>query len=166
MFSVSIVHFLWLSSEGSTYDQPCYNQATVTKRPFSVFVLVLLAVLLSASGWLRLQQAVNGWGFLLEWVSAPLLAYLAGSGVLWGASGLVVIYGLGSGRAWAGRVTLVTALFYGLSYWLERLFFWRWVDAQANWPFALGETLLGLGLVYAILSRRPPQPTQPPSLLR
>jgi hypothetical protein len=116
--------------------------------------LVLLSfVLLSGFGWLRMVQAIRDWNWLSFAAVEPGPLYLAISGGLWGAAGLLAVIVIWLWRPWSSLVGLGVALFYALTFWADRLIFSRAPGSQANAPFALLMTILCLGIV--LLALRP-----------
>ena len=124
------------------------------RRPIEIYALIGGALLLSTVGWLRVQQAVVYW----DWITPPLFPfpawYVAAGGILWGLAGLAAAGALWSRYRRAAQITRLTACFYALSYWLDRLVFTRSLTAWANWLFSLGLTIAALGFVFGVLQMR------------
>lgn len=99
-------------------------------------------IYISLAGWARMGLAVGMRGLLAEIQTSPGPLYMGLGGALWGLLGLgggVLLFLRGRMARLAG---VACALVLALSYWIDRLFFVRSADAQANWPFALALTLV------------------------
>jgi len=78
--------------------------------------------------------------------------FLMVSGLVWGIVGLVLAFGLWTGRPAAIGGTLIAALAYSLYYWIDRSLLAAGPPA-ANWLFALLVNLVVLVVVFLILFR-------------
>ncbi len=121
-------------------------------RTFELWVLVIILLVGALDGFLRLQAAVYTWSVLAGIGITPGPLYLAISGAIWGLALLVAAAGLFFRRPWAPRYTRITVIVLALAYWADRLAFTRSADAQANWPFMTGVTVLALAFVFSVLS--------------
>jgi hypothetical protein len=120
-------------------------------RPLSVTLLALGVLTIAGYNLIRFFQAVQLWDFLEKFPGVTPL-YLVLSGLVWGASGLALAWGLWRGRSWARRFTGIFALAYTLYYWIDRL----WISnpgLTANLPFSAGLNLALLSLTAWILTR-------------
>ena len=122
------------------------------KRSFLLKLLVLAYLLLSLMGWLRLEQALQYWGFLKELGVFPGPFYIAFGGAVWGAAGLACALALWLRRPFAPLLAYTAALFCTLWYWADRLFLAQNSLANLNWPFALGVNLLLLLFIFLVLA--------------
>lgn len=111
----------------------------------------LLYLLLSILGWLRLEQAILNWNLLIEFRANPGPLYIAAGGLLWGLVGLPAAWGLWLHKSWALQLAHLAAPVYPLTYWIDRVAFNHDPQGLQNWPFALGLTLIWLGLNYLAL---------------
>jgi hypothetical protein len=118
------------------------------RRPRRVTLLALAALLLSAWNGLRLGEAIAFRQVLHEYGAQPGPVFLAVSGGVWLAAGLVVAAGLWRGKAWGWYAAAGAAAGYPVWVWFERLVLQQ---PHANWPFALGVTLACLAPVIIIL---------------
>jgi len=127
------------------------NRPKSPPRPLSVTLLALGVLTIAGFNLIRFFQAIQLWGFLSEFptVSPP---YLAASGLIWGAAGLALAWGLWRGYALARLFTFIFAVAYTLYYWIDRL----WVSSpgfSANLPFSAGLNLILLLVTAWILTR-------------
>lgn len=132
-----------------------------TSRPFSVTLLALGVLIITAVNLVRLVLSVRDWGFLtlLPGVS-PL--YIAATGFIWTLIGLFLLWGLWKAKAWASRLMQAVALTYALYYWLDQVFLEnhaangtiRAIMLPINWPFAAGITVACLAYTAWTLNRR------------
>ncbi len=108
-------------------------------------------LVLSLSGWLRLEQSLTRWDDLSQagLQSGPL--YLAITGALVGLAGLVAGIALWRRSRWAPRLTLAVVVGWIIWLWVDRLWIARSPAALTNWPFLLGaSTLILIGTIYAL----------------
>ena len=120
-------------------------------RPVSVTLLAFGVLTIAGLNLIRLFQAIAQRQFIAALVPG-LPFYQAGSGMMWGACGLALAWGLWQGRAWAGRTVIWAALAYLLYDWLDRLML-RKGASLTSWPFMAVVTALVLGYVFFTLSR-------------
>lgn len=122
------------------------------RRPLEIYMLVFGALAFSAIGWLRVQQAVIYW----DWIASPAFPFppvvVAAGGGAWGGVGLAAAAGLWFRARWAAAGARGAAVFFSLTYWLDRLLFTRSAAAWANWGFALALTGVGLAVVFGALA--------------
>jgi|SRR5450759_29455 hypothetical protein len=124
------------------------------RRPFLVTLLALLFLILSVLGWVRLEQAIQGWRVLSHFGGAGLPIYQGISGALWGLIGLPAVWGLWRRKIWTIKAVWPAALAYPLFFWLDRFLAGRAPQSQENWIFASVMTLVWGLLVGFTLSRR------------
>ncbi len=127
------------------------NRLFSAPRPLSVTLLALGVLTIAGFNLIRFLQAVQLWDFLAKFPTVSPL-YLASSGLLWGATGLALAWGLWRGRSWARLFTGIFALAYTLYHWIDRL----WISnpgLTANLPFSAGLNLILLSLTAWILTR-------------
>jgi hypothetical protein len=122
------------------------------KRPFGVTLLLWLVLILSAWGLVRLLAALRWWGVLNEFGASLSPIYLSITGAGWVIAGIVLLWGLFSGKPWT-RLAIPGSIFLWLmEYWIERMFF---TSPRANLPFALGASaLLFVAALISALNRK------------
>ena len=108
---------------------------------------------MASLSWLQLTSALRGWTFLRGLSPALPVFYLVVSGLIWGLTGAVLVWGLFLGRPWAPRLMKISAPLYVAAYWLDRLLVADRSAIASRWPFALGLTLFLLGFTFWVLSR-------------
>lgn len=108
-------------------------------------------------GWLRVGQAVVSQALLDAYAGWPLSLYLVVSGGLWGTAGLPALWALIFQPARARQVIWAAALFYPLSYWLDRLLVGRSEEARTGYPFMAAASLAWLLFCYFTLRRKKPR---------
>jgi len=87
-------------------------------------------------------------------LSIPLW-YLPLTGAVWGAGGVAAAYGLFRGTSWAPAFVRWGIAAFTVWYWIDRIVFSRSAYLDLSWPAALIFTLLLVGGLYWLLSRRP-----------
>ena len=113
------------------------------KRPFGVTLLLWLVLSLSAWGVIRLIAALRWWNVLNEFGASLSPLYLSISGIGWAVVGVVLLYGLFSGRPWTHLAIPIAIFLWLMGYWVERLAF---ESPRANLPFALLASILLLAV--------------------
>jgi hypothetical protein len=97
------------------------------------------------------MQALNQWRFLAE-LLPTLPVYQGLSGIVWGAAGVPIAWGLWHGARWAARLMPSAAVIYTVYAWIDRLLLRRGLEEYAL-PFAIGTTVILLASIFLILSR-------------
>jgi glucan phosphoethanolaminetransferase (alkaline phosphatase superfamily) len=121
-------------------------------RPHGVTLLAVGVLIIAVYHLIRLIQAIVQWQTLGE-IRDYLPLYMIVSGAFWGIAGLLIGWGLWSGRSWAPRVTRWVALLFAIFYWVDRLFVQTAAGQSANTVFVVVMTVVLLGWIYWILSR-------------
>ena len=114
------------------------------KRPFSVTILLWLVLCLTAWSGLRLATAFQWRQTLMEFASSPRLLYIAVSAGIWLIIGISLLWAMWQVKAWVRFALFWAGAAFGVWYWCDRLLL---QTSRANWPFALGATVLILSLV-------------------
>lgn len=122
------------------------------KRSFWFKVLVVGLLIFSLAGWLRLQQSLAGWDLLAEIGVRPEPLYLALTGAVTGAGGLVAALSVWLRRRWGFVFTRAFILVWQVWNWIDRLWLAQTSAARVSWPFALASTALVLLFVFAVLA--------------
>lgn len=125
-----------------------------TRRPRSVTFLAVGVLIISVLFWMRFTQAIQLRDFIQSLNPGVSVRYLAATGLVFGATGLLAAGGLWLGKAWSAN--LAWGFFTALAawYWLDKIFLVSAETVQGNWPFALSLTALLLVLVrWALTSR-------------
>ena len=109
------------------------------RRPFGVTLLLWLVLSLTAWGAVRLIAALRFWTLLNEFEARLSSWYLSLTGAGWVVVGVVLLWGLFSGKLWTARAILVSMALWIVQYWIERLFFQA---PRPNISFAIFVTAL------------------------
>ena len=115
---------------------------TSHKRPFIIWVLCILLGSLVLMGWVRVQQAIQSWDLVASLVSQLFPVYLVISGTIWGLAALPAVAGLLFKFKRARTFTWGAAIFYPLSYWLEKAILVKSPTGSTNTVFDTGVTIL------------------------
>lgn len=116
------------------------------KRPFGVTLLLWLVLSLSVWGLIRLLAALRWWDVLSEFGArlSPWYLFITGAG--WAVVGVVLLWGLFSGKPWVRLGIPLVVFLWLLGYWVERMFF---ESPRTNFPFALVISALLLLVTFA-----------------
>lgn len=109
------------------------------KRPFGVTLLLWLVLSLSAWGMVRLLATLRWWNVLNEFGANLSPLYLSITGAGWALAGLVLLWGLFSGKPWIRLAIPISIFLWLMGYWVERMFF---EAPRANLPFTLLASIL------------------------
>lgn len=121
------------------------------KRPFSVTLLAVLVLIITIIHLVRFINALTMWSFLSTLPSKPPF-YLALTGLIGSIAGIVVFWGLWTGKPNTPLATRILAVVYLGYQWLEQLLAVRAGNKFENWPFAMITTLTFLLFVFWTLS--------------
>lgn len=106
---------------------------------------------IAIAGWVRLVSAIADWYWLNFAGVTPGPLYLAITGGLWGIVALVALVWMVLRRPWHRLAGASAALFFALTYWIDRLFVSTYPGGAGNTPFAIFLTLFLLACVFLIL---------------
>ena len=109
------------------------------KRPFGVTLLLWLVLSLSAWGAVRLLAALRWWNVLTEFEARLSPLYLSITGAGWIVAGIVLLWGMFSGKLWTRLAIPASILLWVIQYWIERVFF---ESPRPNAAFVLSITIL------------------------
>ena len=124
---------------------------TTPRRPWWLKLLAFGMLVLSLSGWLRLERSFARWDDLNQAGLQPGPLYLAITGALAGLAGLAVCLALWRRFRWAPGLTHAVLVGWIIWLWVDRLWIARSPAALTNWPFLLGAcALLLAGTIYAL----------------
>jgi hypothetical protein len=122
-------------------------------RPASVTILALGVLSLALFNLLGLVQILSNWDFLKNLL--PFTPAVLGLFRLsWGVAGLVISWGLWTGRNWAPNATRLTGLIYAANIWLYRLFLYAPAVKGSNNLFVAFVILSILILIFWALARK------------
>ena len=123
------------------------------KRPLRITLLAVYSFFVACWNGLRVGSAIFYWKTLTEYGSYTL--YITISGGIWLVTGFLISWGLLARKVWAWFAAAITTVIYGIWYWFDRLVFQK---PHANWPFAVGATILLTAIPFSfLLSFRPRQ---------
>ena len=125
---------------------------TKPKRPLSVSLLCGVVLIVAGLNLVRLGQSLAEWK-LLETLLPVSPAYLAVTGVVWGALGLLAAWRLWQGQIWARWFGLGYIVLFSVYYWVDRLFLPGYPGRNSNWQFSAVMNFLLIALSIWILTR-------------
>jgi hypothetical protein len=120
-----------------------------SSRPKRVTFLAILALIIAIFNGIRIGETIFFWKILIEFDGQSLYTLI--SGVVWLLSGLLLVWGLWTGKSWSWGAALGFFITYPAWYWLDRLLV---QTPHTNWPFSLRLTVIFLCLVLPILFSR------------
>lgn len=134
----------------------------INKRPWSVTLLAAGVLIITVINLIRLGLSLRYWSFLSSRSGISPL-YLALTGLIWSAVGLVLLWGLWKAKKWTPRLMEAVGLTYALYYWLDHIFLMdRPISGGTsalhailpiNWQFSAVVTAIGLAFMVWTLSR-------------
>jgi hypothetical protein len=122
-------------------------------RPLRVTLLALGVLSLAIFHWIALVQCLIEWGLLTR-ILPFTPAVIVMMNLLWGAVGLVLAWGLWSGRSWAARLTRWGSLVYLLYLWVVRMLLYSSEGRGENTLFIAIFSVLSVLVVLWVLSSR------------
>ena len=128
------------------------------KRPTGITVLSILYFLISLFHLLKVSQVILQWNILQQLPLAVSPLYLAGDGLLWFISGMILAAGLWRGKSWSIPGAMIISVFYSMVFWIDRIWIAQPEGLAQRWPVNLFLTIIGLGSIYLILSHQKNQP--------
>jgi hypothetical protein len=132
-------------------EQQLNKRTAPCSHRLALWIIYLGFAWLAFSGFVRMMDSFVNWYWYGYVRISPGPWYLAVSGGLWGLSGLLALVWLLFSFPWRRQIAAGAALFYGLTYWIDRLFVNNREGALPNSPFAILLTFLGLGIVFLVL---------------
>jgi hypothetical protein len=132
--------------------QPLPTPQRRGKRTFWLETVVVLFLIASFLGWLRLYQAIFDWKYLIELQIRPAPLYFVVHGLVAGTLSLLTAVLLWFRMRWAPWMGRGTALFLATWYWLDRLLLTKSQISRVDMPFAAVVTVFLIGYVFAILA--------------
>ena len=130
-------------------------QKPIKLRPFGFQVLAFSLLFFSLAGWLRLQQSIYQWRYLIKYAVQPPPWYSASSGALLGVAAALGLAALWLRLPWSKRYLQISLPLLSAGWWMDYLLFTHSSTAFANWLFRLLATMLYLGFVYFYLHYAP-----------
>ncbi len=130
----------------------------INKRPISVTLLAAGVLIITVINLIRFGLSIRYWSFLSSRSGISPL-YLALTGLIWGAAGLALLWGLWKAKKWAPTLMQAVGLTYALYYWLDHIFL---MDHPVNGttgilhavlPFSVGVTVTCLVFMVWTLGR-------------
>jgi hypothetical protein len=121
------------------------------KRPFLILLLCLVYAGLVVFGWIRVQQAVQNWSLEATLLGQFFPFYSVVSGAAWGLAGALAVAGLWMRLGWGMPAAWAAAIFYPLTFWLEKVLVLQSPTKLTNWPFEAGVTIAWLLFVALTL---------------
>ena len=117
-------------------------------------VTYLLVFVLTFTGWhaLRLLSSLQNWSVLLQLPLNVSPHYLALSGLLWAALGLIATWGMLTVQKWLPAFLKTGSLAYVLLRFADKAFLQPGGLGQADWPFELAAAALLIFLIFWALS--------------
>ncbi|MEJ2757515.1 MAG: hypothetical protein P8046_03445 [Anaerolineales bacterium] len=124
----------------------------IFKRPWILFVTVIVFTLFSLVEWVRFFESIRLWRYLASLNVAVLPLYQAITGFFWGSFGLGTVVGLWLGKPWGRKAARILTVTYAGYYWIDQVFIGKSEIRSTNWPFLGGATVVLLVLVWGSLA--------------
>ena len=133
-------------------DQDAFPDARNNSRPKMLALLAISIFLFSLYQLLRFSQIILHWKILAGLPLSVEPGSLAVYSLMWGGTGMLVSISLWLGKRWAR----IGCLAYGITYivfsWINLLWIVEPSTLQDRWPVNLALTIIGLGVLVAILN--------------
>jgi hypothetical protein len=152
-----------ISSTAEPEPAPPPVETPRPRRPFSVTLLAVGVIIISALSLARFGLALRYWEYL-DTLTTVSPWYLALSGLVWGLAGIPLVWGLLRRKTWAPHLMRAMALTYATYFWLDQVFLQDHPLTGAeggarlllpgNWTFEAGLTVALLAFIVWTLNRR------------
>ena len=120
----------------------------IFKRPWIVFVLVLIVLAFSLLAWIRFGTALSVFDYLNNLPLSVSPLYLAASGAVWGLLGLGTAGLLWFGWRHAPALLRILGVTYAVYYWIEQFALMQSPLRDVNWVFSGILTAFFLILIF------------------
>lgn len=114
------------------------------KRPISVTLLLWLVLIFTVWAGMRLVTTVQFWLTIRIFASPPGPLYIAVSGFVWLAIGIILLWSMWRKKVWARSTLLGASAGFSVWYWCDRLLL---QNPRPDWLFSLAGTALLLIIV-------------------
>ena len=125
-----------------------------TKRPRILTLLSIAILLISGYHLLTFSQVLQHLPILQSLPLKISPVYLAVDGIIWGISGLILTWGLWTGKPWSGKVGKILAFLYTAVFWIDLIWIAEPKVLHTRWLFNLAVTLVVLPVVYFSLDSK------------
>lgn len=109
--------------------------------------LLWLVLILTAWNGARLWTAIAWRSAVAQFAPVPGVTYIGVTGAVWFVTGILVMWSLWRGKAWARTLLITAAAGYTVWYWSDRLIFQL---QRANWAFVLALNIILLVYVFIV----------------
>jgi hypothetical protein len=113
----------------------------------------MVVLIFTTLNFLRVFSAIRNWKFLATLPVGVPFVYMAATGLIWTAAGILLAVGLFFGRRWSFRLAKASVMLYTAYYWSDRLLIAEPAAIMVRWPFALGLTAALWMFTFWVLSR-------------
>ena len=125
---------------------------TSSSRPTIVTVIAILVLIIGVLNLIQLIQTIRLWGLLNEIISiSPVVLII--SGLVWGASGILIFVGMMSGKTITVRLLRLFAVLYVLYVWFDRIFLRTAPGKDGNNVFVLIISVIFIVIVFWALTK-------------
>lgn len=114
---------------------------TVTRRPFTVTILIAIVLIIAVMNFIRVLAALLFWETLTNIGMSPGPLYIALTGIFWAIAGMALIWSLWIAHPKTKAVTMGFVLLYVIYSWIDRFLFQSSIQRE-NTPFALIASIL------------------------
>ncbi|MCD6424209.1 MAG: hypothetical protein J7L35_01780 [Anaerolineales bacterium] len=130
------------------------EEVSTIKRPRLLTGLGWFFLLVSIFHFLKFTQTIRNIELLQSLPMAISPLYLAGDGLIWGLSGMVLAWGLWKGKRWSSPAAIILSLFYSLAFWADRIWIAEPESLALRWPVNLVLTISVFGLIVLVLTHK------------
>lgn len=134
-----------------------HPRSTQNNRPALITLLSIFIALGSLFSLLKFSQALLQWNNLKNLPLSISPAYLAIDGLVWWATGLVLSLALWRGKGWSRPAVMILSMVYSLEFWVDKIWIAEPEGLAQRWPINLLLTIIGLGMILLVLSRKSTQ---------
>jgi len=123
-------------------------------RPTGIRILSYLFLFVGLFHFLKFSLVILSWSTLGRLPLTVHPFYLAADGLMWCGFGLIIAWGLWTGKRWSSIAAIVISSLFGLIFWVDKIWIAEPEGLMQRWPVNLILTITGLGMILIILSRK------------
>lgn len=133
-------------------NQNASPDALHNSRPKPLALLAILVFGFSLFQLYSFSQIILAWKTLIDLSLSNNPVFLAACNLAWGCTGVLISFGLWTGKRWARIGCMSYWILFSVYSWIKLIWIVEPTTLQTRWPVNLVLTTIGLGAVVVILN--------------